>query len=557
MLQDVSCQITSPLLDVALQKNTPKLSSQSMYMRAKRGLFRQSLSLTQVDRLSDDGRERARLVRFLPSRHKDFAKKASSGDSGKPVQNESPPCHSEGHDITPYRESRILLHQFMQHPALPSISGYTRGIRYDILSAWQIAFMNQVRVTYADDIHTKSTREKGEDPMLHTRKKTRRLSLLLCSILLFCAPLTFSAVAAEPVFIPDSGQALTIDGAPRVYDLPVANYAGYTLLPLRSLVSDLGVPNDDEHIRYDAESRSVTLISADGRRTVWLQQGNTHAWRDEDGARTDISLDCPVQNHASRLFVPVRFVAQALGLTVGYDAESRTVLIRTPQSLDATRAAMALAPAEKPPLFAAEFSADFRLESVGSTASLQYTGLQKTDSTDAENILKSTDIRMQWCAQTQVFSQYEVGGIHYDMTNGVLTDPLPSAWDALATELLADMLGASPWENIPETLSEELALRLLVREGGAPDEIVLCGELSSIYGPTAEMTVSGYWLELTVNSYTGFPVSLLATVTGQFSDRGAAVFLDGTMEITFTYDPALSVTIPPEVLDAAGQSDSP
>ncbi|WP_165921186.1 copper amine oxidase N-terminal domain-containing protein [Paenibacillus albiflavus] len=99
---------------------------------------------------------------------------------------------------------------------------------------------------------------------------------------------------------------------------------GRTLTPLRDLLVALGVPDDQEHIIWNKDKQSVSVIYKDinveltvGSRTIYK---NNHKFAD---------LDVSPKLVNDRVFIPARAVAEALGNKVIYDATTRTVLINS------------------------------------------------------------------------------------------------------------------------------------------------------------------------------------------------------------------------------------
>lgn len=109
---------------------------------------------------------------------------------------------------------------------------------------------------------------------------------------------------------------VAIDGHP----LPAVTVErrGRILLPLRMTFAALGAT-----VRYDPNGRVVVAQTRD--RTVRLRIGSSGAF--VNGKY--VALDVPAQTIASSTFVPLRFAAQALGASVGYDSQAELVLINT------------------------------------------------------------------------------------------------------------------------------------------------------------------------------------------------------------------------------------
>jgi len=121
---------------------------------------------------------------------------------------------------------------------------------------------------------------------------------------------------------------IAIDGKIGQYtDVPILQ-DGRTLLPLRAVLENLGVQNDDEHIIWEPKDKSIT-INKDSKR-IFLQVGNKKAEVDE----SSFELDVPPMIYKNRTYIPARFVAESLGKKVVWDGKTKSVLIKDPASFD-------------------------------------------------------------------------------------------------------------------------------------------------------------------------------------------------------------------------------
>lgn len=102
---------------------------------------------------------------------------------------------------------------------------------------------------------------------------------------------------------------------------------GRTLVPVRDLLVALGIPNDEKSIRYDDRTRTVTAIKDDV--TLQLQVGATTLMKNGEPYA---ALDVPAQLKDSRVYLPARAIAEALGYRVFYDADLNAVVINKGQT---------------------------------------------------------------------------------------------------------------------------------------------------------------------------------------------------------------------------------
>ncbi len=127
-------------------------------------------------------------------------------------------------------------------------------------------------------------------------------------VFFFCGALCDTAEAA-PVKIYLEGHRLETDVPPKIVN-------DRTLVPLRFVAEALGA-----RVRWNSESRRVT-IERDGESMV-LTIGDKRAVF----GKTEWVMDVEPKIIEGRTMVPVRFVAEALGLAVEWDGEERAVLL--------------------------------------------------------------------------------------------------------------------------------------------------------------------------------------------------------------------------------------
>jgi hypothetical protein len=421
-------------------------------------------------------------------------------------------------------------------------------------------------------------------------KKMLKTSALILALAL---TLALPAFAAD-TFLPDSNQKFQIDGVTQEFG--AANYAGFTLAPLRDLCAALGVPNDAEHIQYVAQNKSVTIVSEDGATKLWLQQGNAAAWVEKDGVKTDVTLDCGVQNHEGSLYLPVKFIAEGLGNVVVYDSASRTVLIRTPESLAAVNALLTPDPEAKRP---AKMQIALTGKVSDATEEAGFTVDFKMDSTDVPNLAKFaavTDpaaltvgdllglLKIKLALDVDITYDGETGGIQFYMDGTTLylnadgelaeTAPvsmeLPAKMDLAQLEALLVLGGVDPDMTLEELMTamdgssvdtaemlalsermmKEIAARMFIEDN------TVTMDLSFLYDPAfgtvppeaaAALTVSKYQMILTLDEETKLPSAL----TAEYSMTAGGNTVDVTVDAKVTYDETVEIAVPAEIKDNA------
>ena len=89
-----------------------------------------------------------------------------------------------------------------------------------------------------------------------------------------------------------------------------------TFVPVRFLSEQMGAT-----VGWDQATKTVTISR--GGRTVKMVLGQTTYW--VDGAVK--TMDAPAEVVSQRTMVPIRFVSEALGLSVGWDQANKLVLV--------------------------------------------------------------------------------------------------------------------------------------------------------------------------------------------------------------------------------------
>jgi len=104
------------------------------------------------------------------------------------------------------------------------------------------------------------------------------------------------------------------------YDVPPVIKEGRTLIPVRAVTRGLGADVD-----WDEETKTVTITR--GEVTIMLKL-DTAEYK-VNGEK--FIMDVPAQLICNRTFVPLRFIAQALGDAVNYDPDTGDIEIETPE----------------------------------------------------------------------------------------------------------------------------------------------------------------------------------------------------------------------------------
>lgn len=124
---------------------------------------------------------------------------------------------------------------------------------------------------------------------------------------------------------PDVKDAITVilNGEEISFDVQPYIENGVTMVPMRSIFEALGA-----EIYYDAETK--TIRASKGNTVVELVTGSKYALINGESK----VLSAPVVNKNGSTMVPLRFVSEALGAEVSWDAETKTITINSENNID-------------------------------------------------------------------------------------------------------------------------------------------------------------------------------------------------------------------------------
>ncbi|MGN1116611.1 MAG: copper amine oxidase N-terminal domain-containing protein, partial [Candidatus Ornithomonoglobus sp.] len=141
----------------------------------------------------------------------------------------------------------------------------------------------------------------------------KKVICFLTAGMIMCAGMP-SALSQNPVTVVVNGEKLNADQGAEIYD-------GRTFLPLRAVSETVGAAvewYESEHAAMVSKG-NVSLLIYIGDEQFYAKTGN--------GNWEEIALDAPARIVNDRTMVPIRAIAEQLGLDVGWDSASYTVTI--------------------------------------------------------------------------------------------------------------------------------------------------------------------------------------------------------------------------------------
>ncbi|MDO4563080.1 MAG: copper amine oxidase N-terminal domain-containing protein [Clostridia bacterium] len=133
------------------------------------------------------------------------------------------------------------------------------------------------------------------------------------------------SIVQEDTQLEDFGITVTIDGEELEFDVPPQIIQERTMVPMRAIFEAFGAKVEwmqDAQIIYATYGSCLILMRID--KPILVVQDFAAP---EGEAETQYTMDVPPTLVANRTLVPARAVSEALGATVEWDNDTRTVVI--------------------------------------------------------------------------------------------------------------------------------------------------------------------------------------------------------------------------------------
>ncbi|MBQ2663463.1 MAG: copper amine oxidase N-terminal domain-containing protein [Clostridia bacterium] len=147
--------------------------------------------------------------------------------------------------------------------------------------------------------------------------------------LITAAAISVSCVAvASAARVEDISSALQNDEIHIIYndkaveyeDAKPVNTDGRVMIPFRAALETMNA-----NVGYDDATKTVTATK--GGTTITFELLDDTIYIDNNGEKSEITMDVPMLVEDGRTYVPVRFMSNALGMDVGWNGDNETVVI--------------------------------------------------------------------------------------------------------------------------------------------------------------------------------------------------------------------------------------
>ena len=384
----------------------------------------------------------------------------------------------------------------------------------------------------------------------------KKISLLfLLSLIIVLGAISY--VCAEEGIVETPNVKIVIDGELTTYtDVPLS-LNQRTLLPLREVLTNLGVPNDDEHIVWNGDEKSVTDYKDDLK--VYLKIGSNTVYVNEQPVEMDVA---PIGYINQRVYIPARFVSEALGKVVVWDGSAKAVLIRDEEEFNRARDILEKCDFAMESISKSRFDVDLAANMSQHGFSMNI-GMKMSGQVDKVNKDLYMLASLNMLGMDMRFGTYLVDNVMYS------ENPMTGEWGktSMAQQEYDDMFDSNSSSMDIFDAIDALSAGLVIQESDDPDEILLKGNVyldelfsqvnKQVSGKKDYESVSSnynlnqFYAELSIDSNTHLLNALRVNVKGSVSED-EAVPMDMSIEVVYTdYDGDFEIVVPQEVIDNA------
>jgi len=394
------------------------------------------------------------------------------------------------------------------------------------------------------------------------------LIFILTLITAFCL---ISVVQAEDNIAQTPNVKIVIDGQITSYkDVPLS-INQRTLLPLRELLVNLGVENDDEHIIWNGLEKSVTVYKDNTK--IYLKLDSKTVFVNDQPIEMDVA---PIGYTNQRVYIPARFVSEALGKKIVWDGSSKAVLIRDIEDFNQVRDIIEKSDSAMDAVSRCKFDMDVDAD-IGNEGFNMNMGINMSGEVDNESKRMHLLMSMDLLGMNMSFDTYSCD-------NAIYTEnPMTGEWEKTEmTQVDYDNMFSSNSNVDVFDATDAICAGLVISESDRPDEIVLKGNVyldeffdqaSKQFGSNNESgsispdySFDEFYVEMSVDSSTYLLKSLTMNVKGKtYGDENVStqIPVDMNMNINMDmnikalysdYNGDFEVVVPQEVIDSTIES---
>jgi len=370
--------------------------------------------------------------------------------------------------------------------------------------------------------------------------------------------LTGAVIAAADVKISEVPDIkIVMDGRITKYnDVPLI-IQGRTMLPLRELLVNLGVPNDDEHIIYNGQEKSVTIIK-EGT-CIYLKAGDKTAY--VNGESFELDAAPIIYRKNSRTYIPLRFVAEALEMKVVWEGKSRSVFLCSIDKYESMKELLqkyddAMLKAEK------------YKQRVYSKTTFKSSGESKDFIADVEIQIDKSKKRRHLKGIYDIFG-IRLEGEEYLSGDKLYTlNPLSGKWekeileqreyDELFTEksnemvVISDDVLCAGLNQVPSEKPDEI---LLKGDACLTDLLMRVFELEVPSLPIRQMKIKAFNVEMSLNADTFLPNFIIMNANAEIPADEGITNCNMHFRLEYDFNEELTIEVPEDIVESAVETE--
>lgn len=374
------------------------------------------------------------------------------------------------------------------------------------------------------------------------------------SIFLFVAAAFSSSVFAADSITESPDVKIVIEGKMGAYtDVPIITN-GRTMLPLREVLTNLGVQNDDQHIIWDGTKKSVTVKKDDS--VIYLEVGKTNG--NVNGNEVEIDVAPIIYNKNNRVYITARFVAESLGKEVVWDAATRSVLIADKITFNQVKDIITKSNEAMKDVKKYKIDMGMKTKMSQNAYSMDYEITMKVDVDEPNKAMHSISTMDMFGAKIDS-EMYLKDGCSYTK------DSATGKWEkeVLTESEFEDLFSSNAELNsFTDEDINKLSAGMVVSESKNPDEIVLKGNVLASFvinnglsgwgteqNPTDDLGMNQFYLELTYDKNTYLMKSFIFNLSGDVKDETGAGQFDIQVDLNVSdYNGNFEIELPKEAI---------
>lgn len=376
----------------------------------------------------------------------------------------------------------------------------------------------------------------------------KKINLCIIFCLIFVFSMT-SFVYAGEIIVETPKVKIVIDGNISKYtDIPI-NANGRTMLPMVAILTDLGVKNDKEHIKWNSSDRSITILKDSTK--IFLKVGDKKAYVNDE----PVTIDAAPMIYKNKTYIPASFVALSLGKKVVWDGSTSTVLITDNAKFEQIKDILSKSDNAMLAVNKLRLGIDMAIAMKQAQMDMKF-NVKRSGEMDKLQKLMHFNMNMDMPFVSMNSEYYFADNVQY------AKNPMTGEWESTNVSD-GEFEQAFTDSDITTILNSNDALcaGLAIQESPNPDEILLKGNVyldelmdkaSQNSGDGSMPNFDSTYMEVSINKNTYVLNKIYMKLAGNFSNMDGESKADVDVTITYSdYDGSFEIKVPQDVIQNA------